>query len=108
MVAASPEFQKHNIVTLVIGPGTRGQAEHLVQALNADPAHVLFDETGKTYKTYWLERVFFSMIQQSAALVVDMQGVVRVAIVANNPRSWLDPQRLQPINDILAELNPAP
>jgi len=46
------------------------------------------------------------MIQQSAALVVDTQGVVRVAILANNPRSWLDPQRMQPINDILSELKP--
>ena len=77
-----------------------------MKTLNADPTRVLYDETGTAYKSYWLERVFFSMIQQSAALVVDTQGIVRFALVANNPRSWTDPQRMQPISEIMDELKP--
>ena len=43
-------------------------------ALKADPTRVLYDEKGEVYKAFSLERVFLSLIQESAALVVDKQG----------------------------------
>jgi len=53
-----------------------------------------------------LERTFFAWINQSAALVVDMQGVVRVAVVTNVSLTWLSPQRMHMITDVLDKLNP--
>lgn len=77
---------------LIIGPGPRAQAEKLVQAVGANPAQVLYDEAGTAYDTYTLHRVFLSLIQQSAAFMVDKQGVVRYGMVTNNPMQWLNPK----------------
>ena len=105
LVAASSEFQAHHAVSLIVGPGNRTQAERLVETLKADPAHVLYDERRTVYETYSLEQVFLSLIQQSAVFIIDGQGVVRFALVANNPLSWLNPQRIKQVNDLLDELN---
>jgi hypothetical protein len=91
---------------LIIGHGKRSQAEQLVAALKADPARILYDEQGAVYKAYSLERVFFSLLQQSAALVIDKQGVVRIAIVANNPQAWLNPKQIHKVNAVLDGLEP--
>ncbi len=68
--------------------------------------HVLYDEKRTVYEVYSLERVFLSLIQQSAVFVIDGQGTVRVALVASNPQSWLNPQRIKQVNGLLDELNP--
>jgi hypothetical protein len=92
-------------VTLIIGHGNQSTAQQLVQALKADPTSVLYDEKGEVYKAFSLERVFLSLIQESAALVIDKQGVVRFALKTNNAMRWLDPRRLKQLETTLEQLD---
>ena len=105
MVAASPELEAHNAIPLIVGGGNRSQAEGVVKAAKANPAYVLFDEERVVYKTYALDHVFFNMIQESAAFVIDSVGMVRVAYVTHNAMTWLSPQRLKQITDTLKDMN---
>ena len=95
-------------MTLIIGPDNRKGAESLVAALQADPTRVLYDEERAVYSAYSLERVFLSLIQQSAALVIDKRGIVQMALVATNPLEWLNPQQLKQIIAALDKLDRNP
>jgi len=105
---AAPEFEAHNTVSLIVGPGQRKQAERLVEALHADPARVFYDEERKAYAAFSLERVFLSLLQQSAALIIDKRGIVRLAVVAANPMDWLNPRRIKQLTAALDELDSNP
>jgi peroxiredoxin len=90
LAAATPDFAAHNTKALVIGPGSRQSAERMAKATKADPAQVLYDETGEVYDRYMLDKAFLSLIQRSAAFIVDRQGVLRYAYVVTNVQRWLN------------------
>lgn len=59
------------------------------QAILADPSIVLLDNEGTVYDKFALERVFFSLQQQSAAFVIDKRGKLSFAFVVINQMRWL-------------------
>ncbi len=102
LAAATPEFAAHNTKALMIGPGTRHGAERTARAIKADPGQVLYDESGEVYDRYMLDKVFLSLIQRSAAFIIDPQGVLRYAVVVTNPQRWMNSQAFA---DLLATLD---
>lgn len=90
---------------MIVGPGSRKQAESLVAVFHADPARVMYDEDRTAYATFSLERVFLSLIQQSAALIIDKRGIVQLAVVTNNAMTWLNPKQIKRIKAALDELD---
>jgi peroxiredoxin len=90
LAAAAPDFAARNTQVLIIGPGSRQDAERLVKAIKANPGQVLYDETGEVYDRYMLDKVFLSLLQRSAAFIIDPQGVLRYAYVVTNALRWLN------------------
>lgn len=73
-------------------------------AIKADPAIVLLDDTGAVYDTFALERVFFSLQQQSAAFVIDKRGTLSFAYVVTNQFQWLGKGASNALFDALDKL----
>jgi|SRR5579859_4751852 len=90
LVAHYPEIQASNTQVLVVGPGEAATAQWLARQQKA-PFPVLYDSDGKVYDEYALHRIFLSMIQQSAAFIIDRQGIIRYAHKTNNALDWLRP-----------------
>src|SRR6266851_5803076 len=65
-------LQAHNAEVLVIGGGSRAEAEQLATKLQV-PFPVLADADREVYHRYGLEKVMFSL-QRSGIIVVDRQG----------------------------------
>lgn len=78
---------------IAIGPGTREDAKRLAAKLK-HPIPVLADESGSVAAAYGFRRVMFGAIQQSGALIVDRDGVIRYARRVTNPSSALDEKGL--------------
>jgi len=89
LAAASPEFEARNTRLLIIGPGSKNDAERMAKATKAKPSEALFDEAGSAYDAYMLDKVFFSLLQRSAAFIVDKEGVIRYGVVVTNALNWL-------------------
>jgi hypothetical protein len=62
----------------------------------------LFDETGAVYDTYLLDKQFFSLIQQSAAFIIDPGSNIRFALKVTNMFKWLGSSVL---TDLLTSLD---
>ncbi len=90
LAAATPELAARSTKVLIIGPGSRGNAERVAKSVKADPGQVLYDQTGEVYDKYMLDKVFLSLIQRSAAFIIDSQGVIRYAYVVTNVMNWLN------------------
>ncbi len=90
LAAATPELAARSTKVLIIGPGSHPTAERMAKAIKADPGQVLFDESGEVYDRYMLDKVFLSLIQRSAAFIIDSQGVIRYAYVVTNVMTWLN------------------
>lgn len=78
---------------LAIGPGTRDDAKKLAGTLKKS-IPVLADETGDVAAAFGFRRVMFGAIQQSGALIVDRDGVIRYARRVTNPSAALDEKSL--------------
>jgi peroxiredoxin len=90
LAGASKDFTEHNTQLLIIGPGEQAAAYATAHSVGADPASVLFDETGAVYDTYLLDKQFFSLIQQTAAFIIAPGGSIRFALKVTNMFRWLD------------------
>lgn len=105
-----PAFEEQNAVGIVIGPGTRQEAERLHRGVTSKGGQliVLYDGSGEVYDSYILNKVFFSLLQKSAAFVLDKEGTVRYAHATANAMRWLAPQSIEQILDSLRLLNVPP
>jgi peroxiredoxin len=101
LAGAAPQFAARQTRALIIGPGGRREAERLAKTIQADPADILYDEAGAVYDQYMLDKAFFSLIQRSALLVIDRQGMIRHAYVVTNPINWVTGDAFR---DLLATL----
>jgi hypothetical protein len=89
LVEASATFNAKQTRLFLIGRDGAKDAEKMSQALNADPSIVLLDDEGAVYDKFALERVFFSLQQQSAAFVIDKRMTLSFAYVVTNQLQWL-------------------
>ncbi len=76
----------------------------MAKATKADPAIVLYDESGSAYDQYMLDKVLFALIQKSAAFIIDSQGVIRYAYVVANALNWLRSESFQTLLGTLESL----
>lgn len=95
MVAASAELSARNFIVRIIGPGSAHEATRLAAAIKAEPAQILYDESGAVYDTYMLDKVLFSLLQETGAFVIDTQGTVRYALSVANPGRWAQQVRTE-------------
>jgi peroxiredoxin len=77
------------VAVLLIGPGSRQEAARY-HARHDLPFPVLADEDGQVYARYGVGRWMFSLVRQSAVVVVDPAGRIADARVVDNPRHVLD------------------
>jgi len=96
-----PEIQKTSTEVLVVGLGGELLAQSMAKRVNA-PYPVLYDRDGAVYDLLRLDRVLFSVIQRSAAFVVDQNGVVRHTHHITVPAQW---RSLGALADVLTSLN---
>jgi len=82
-------LEGEGVVFLLIGPGGPQDAARY-HARHHLPFPVLADEDGQVYARYGVGRWMFSLVRQSAVLVVDPAGGVAYAHVVDNPREALD------------------
>ena len=73
---------------LVIGGGSQEEAARLARMLKLS-VPVLADADRGVYQRYGLDKVLF-VIQRSATVLVDKQGIVRYIQRATNPNASLD------------------
>jgi peroxiredoxin len=88
---------------IVIGPGTKAQAEKLAKAI--DPNNkiaILHDGTGEVYDRYKLDKVMFSSMQKSAALVIDKMGIIRHEVQAINANRWFT---IEAVESVIKQLD---
>jgi peroxiredoxin len=89
---------------IIIGPGTKAEAEKLAKAI--DPENqitILHDGTGEIYDKYKLNKVLFSSVQKSAVLVIDKAGVIRHAVQTANANRWITEAA---VSNVIKELDP--
>jgi len=99
----------HHATTIVVGPGTRQDAQRLQRAIQADGTiTILHDGTGTAYDAYILNKVFFSMLQKSAMFVIDKSGIVRYAHATANAMRWLSASAMDQLFESLRAVNQAP
>lgn len=78
------EIARQGAELVVIAPGTAADAAKLKQALSL-PFTVLADATGEVVSTYGVPRSLFGLIQRSASIVIDREGVIRYLRRGINP-----------------------
>lgn len=76
---------------IVILGDTLEQAKKYADILKL-PFPVLSDPGREVYRTYELEK-YFMLIQRTASIVVDRDGVVRYLKRTTNPMTWLQESR---------------
>jgi peroxiredoxin len=81
-------LQSHHTAVLVIGGGSREEAEQLATKLQV-PFPVLADADREVYHRYGLEKVLISL-QRSGIIVVDRQGRVSYSHPTTLPIAGLD------------------
>jgi peroxiredoxin len=101
LAAASPDFEAHNTRLLIVGPGSRQHAQRFRDLINAGNTPVLYDDSMRVYDAYMLNAVFFSLIQKSAAFLVDQEGTVRYAYQATIASAWKEER----LSELLATLD---
>ena len=101
LVTHYPLITAQNAEVLILGLGGEELAQRLAQQINA-PFPVLYDREGEVYDRFRLDRVLFSLIQRSAAFVIDQQGVIRYAHQEIIPAEW---RRVGALGDTLTALN---
>ena len=94
------EIKTHNTEVLVVGIGETREAQGLARRLSI-PFPVLNDPEGVVYEQFTLNRVLLSLLQQSAAFVIDQAGMIRFSHRATNPFEWL---QIATLNNTLAAL----
>lgn len=85
------DFQAAGADVLVILGDTPERARRYAEALKT-PFPVLADPDRRVYGQYGLEKALFIM-QRTASVVVDRQGVIRYIKRATNPMTWLQESR---------------
>jgi peroxiredoxin len=89
---------------IIIGPGTKTEAEKLAKAI--DPENkiaILHDGTGEIYDRYKLNKVLFSSVQKSAVLIIDKTGLIRHVVQTANATRWVTEAA---VSSVLKELDP--
>lgn len=86
------DLQSWDTTVLVIGGGSQEEAARLARTLKL-PFPVLADAGRGIYQRYGLDKVLF-VIQRSATVLVDKQGIVRYIHRATNPNAALDEAEL--------------
>jgi hypothetical protein len=105
-VGSLPELSARNTTLLIVGPGTREDAQKLAVLLKVDGSFILYDGTGDVYEAYTLDRVMMSMIQQSGVFIIDKAGTLRFVQTANVALKWVSPQALSGVLNALKEIEP--
>ncbi len=85
------DFQKAGADILVILGDTRERAVKYAELLKV-PFPVLADPERIVYHTFALDKVAF-VIQRTASVVVDREGVIRYIKRVANPMTWLQESR---------------
>ncbi len=85
----------------MLGIGSVADAARYARLIKS-PYPILADPEGEIYAKYILDRVFLSMLQKSAAFVIDRAGIVRYAHQVANPLNWLGATAL---TEVLERLN---
>jgi len=86
------ELQAQDTEILVIGGGDQAGAAKLKKSLKL-PCHVLADFNRDVYLNYGLDKAMW-LIQRSASLLVDKQGIVRYFHKATNPNDSVNRDEL--------------
>jgi peroxiredoxin len=82
-----PEFQAAGCeVALVLGDSVE-KAQRYAKILHL-PFSVLADPERAVYQRYGLEKVFL-VVQRTASVIVDREGMIRYLKAAINPMTWL-------------------
>lgn len=82
-----PQFQAAGAEVLVILGDTLDRARRYAKILHS-PFAVLADPDREVYRRFELEKTLL-VIQRTASVVVDRQGVIRYIKRATNPMTWL-------------------
>ena len=77
-------------VVVILGD-TLEKAKRYVDALKL-PFPVLSDPERDVYRTYELEKYFY-LVQRTASIVVDQEGIVKYLKRTTNPMTWLQESR---------------
>lgn len=85
------DFQKAGANIVVILGDSQERAVKYAEQLKV-PFPVLADPERVVYRAYDLDRVAF-VIQRTASVIVDRQGVIRYIKRATNPMQWLQESR---------------
>jgi thioredoxin-dependent peroxiredoxin len=86
-----PEFQAAGCEVILILGDSIDKAQRYAQVLHL-PFPVLADPERDVYRHYGLDKVFH-VIQRTASVIVDREGIIRYLKIANNPMSWLEESR---------------
>ncbi|MDX1994801.1 MAG: redoxin domain-containing protein [bacterium] len=98
LVNAAAEIEQAGGRVVVLAPGSQREAEKFDQAVNPNGAiSILYDSEGVAYDRFALDRAFFSLVQRSAAFVLDADGTVRYAHSSLNPNYWMGKDALNPV-----------
>lgn len=89
IAAQSSRLKTHGATAVVIGQGTRSEAERLAATLK-HPIPVLADETGQVAAAFGFRRVMLGVVMQSGTMIVDRDGVIRYVRRVANPSASLD------------------
>jgi peroxiredoxin len=82
-----PQFQSAGAQVIVILGDTPERARRYAETLHT-PFPVLSDPDRAVYHRFGLDKTMF-VIQRTASVVVDRQGIVRYIKRASNPMTWL-------------------
>lgn len=96
------EIARQGAELLVIAPGTQGDAAKLKEGLNL-PFTVLADATGEVVSAYGVPRSLFGLIQRSASIVIDRDGVIRYLRRGINPaQSMVEAEFMDALRSVAA------
>lgn len=79
-------FKRHNVEIVLILGEPIDKAKRYSEILRL-PFPVLADPDHKIYHQYGLEKIL--LIQRTASLIIDCDGIVRYLKAATNPMLWL-------------------
>jgi peroxiredoxin len=90
LVNATPRITALQTQVMVVGLGTRAEAEKLSREFDREKQlTVMHDGLGSVYDSYMLDKTLFSLIQKSALFAIDKSGVIRFAHIATAPQAWM-------------------
>lgn len=88
LARAYESLQEQDTEVLVIGGGSVKNAANLVKTYKL-PFPVLADPDRAVYLSYGLDKAMF-VIQRSASIIINKQGIVSYFHKSTNPMVWLD------------------